>query len=192
MGCGAYPKVCWNLYNDLMKILFLALFLIASCSTTKDKGQTTVESVDLQRFMGNWFEIARYETPIQSECGAAKITYKMRKKDIDILNACREKHTGKTVHAKGVAEVDNRKTNAIWKVSYVPVFKKWHLFSGSIWIIALDPEYQHAILGHPTRKHLWIISRTPEISPEKYEELIAMARAQGYKTKELIKLPVWK
>ncbi len=176
-----------------MKTIFISLLFILSCSTTKDPGQATVEYVDLNRFMGNWFEVARYETPIQSECGAAKVAYKLEKKsEIEIIHACHEKETGKTVHAKGLAEIDNKKTNAKWKVSYMPLFKKWHLFSGSIWIVGLDPEYQYAILGHPTHKHLWILSRTPEISPGKYEELIGLAKLQGYKTKELIRVPTWK
>jgi apolipoprotein D and lipocalin family protein len=176
-----------------MKILLVSLCLLLSCSTTKDPGQATVGHVDLNRFMGNWFEVARYETPIQSECGAAKVTYKLENKsEIEIIHACHEKETGKTVHARGLAEIDNKKTNAKWKVSYMPLFKKWHMFSGSIWIVGLDPDYQYAIIGHPTHKHLWILSRTAEISPEKYEELIGMAKLQGYKTNELIRLPVWK
>ncbi len=176
-----------------MKILFVSLFILLSCSTTKDPGQTTVERVDLDRFMGNWFEVARYETPLQSECGAAKVTYKRGKNsEIEILHACHEKESGKTVHAKGLAEIDNKKTNAKCKVSYMPLFKKWHLFSGSLWIVGLDPEYQYAIIGHPTHKHLWIISRTPDISTENYDSLINLARSKGYKTKELFRVPTWK
>ena len=175
-----------------MKIILISLFFLLSCSTTKDPGQTTVEHVDLNRFMGNWFEIARFETPLQSECGSAKITYKMKKSEIEMIHACHEKASGKTVHATGLGEVSDKKTNAKWKVSYLPVFKNWHLFASSIWIIGLDSEYQYAVLGHPTHKHLWILSRTPEITPEKYEELLAIARAQGYKTKELIRVPTWK
>ncbi len=176
-----------------MKILLLALLFILSCSTTKDPGQKTVEHVDINRFMGNWFEIARYETPIQSECGAAKVTYKREKKsEIEIIHACHEKNSGKTIHARGQAEIDDKKTNAKWKVSYMPLFKNWHLFSGSLWIVGLDPEYQYAILGHPTHKHLWIISRTAQISPEKYDELVSLAKSKGYKTKELVRVPTWK
>ncbi len=175
-----------------MKTLIISLLFVVSCSTTKDPGQTTVEHVDLNRFMGNWFEIARYETPLQSESGAAKITYKIKKSQIEMIHACHEKEGKKTLHVTGLGEVADKKTNARWKVSYLPVFKNWHIFASSIWIVGLDPEYKYAILGHPTHKHLWILSRTPEISQEKYDELIAMAKAQGYKTKELIRVPTWK
>lgn len=175
-----------------MKNLILSFIFLLSCSTTKDPGQTTVDHVDLNRFMGNWFEIARLETPLQSECGAAKITYKMNKSEIEMIHACHEKMGKKTLHATGLGEVSDKKTNAKWKVSYLPVFKNWHMFASSIWIIGLDSEYQYAILGHPTHKHLWILSRTPEISPEKYDELLSIAREKGYKTKELIRVPVWK
>ena len=177
-----------------MKTLILSLLFLVSCSTTKNPGQTTVEFVDLERFMGNWFEVARYVTPLQNECGAAKITYKMKKKEIEMIHACHEK-IGKKTKVKrvtGLGEVSDMKTNAKWKVSYLPVFKNWHMFASSIWIVSLDPDYQYAILGHPTHKHLWILSRTPEISPEKYEELLAIAQSKGYKTKELIRVPVWK
>lgn len=176
-----------------MKTIIALLFICIACSTTKDPGQTTVESVDLKRFAGNWFEIARYETPLQADCSSAKITIKLLKKNkLDMLHACHDKFTGETVHAQGIAEVENKKTNAKLKVSYMPLFQKWGMFGGSIWIIGLDPEYQHAILGHPTHKHFWILSRTPEVSPEKYEELVAMAKAQGYKPKLIQRVPMWK
>jgi apolipoprotein D and lipocalin family protein len=175
-----------------MKTIIALLVLCIACSTTKDKGQTTVESVDLKRFAGNWFEIARYETPLQTDCGSAKITIKLIKKKVDMYHACHDKITGDTIHAHGIAEVEDKKTNAKLKASYMPIFQKWGMFGGSIWIIALDPEYHYAILGHPTHKHFWIISRTPGIPPEKYEELVAMAKAQGYKPKEIQRVPMWK
>ncbi len=167
--------------------------MLIACSTTKDPGQTTVDHVDLDRFMGNWYEVARYETSIQSECGAAKVNYKLEQRmHIEVLHACHDKESGKIIHAKGLGEIVDKKTNAKWKVSYIPIFKKWHVFSGSIWIVALDKEYQYAILGHPTHKHLWILSRSPDISTAKYDELVSIASWKGYKTKELIRVPTWK
>lgn len=170
----------------------IALLFIVSCSTTKDPGQSTVDHVDLQRFTGNWFEIARYETPIQADCGSAKITFKLIDKKVHINHACHEKEGGKTVHAHGEAEVVDKKTNAKLKASYVPVFQHWGMFGGSIWIIGLDADYKYAVLGHPTHKHFWIIAREPEITPEKYEELVKLAESKGYKRKLIQRVPVWK
>lgn len=174
-----------------MKYLIALLFII-SCSTTKDPGQTTVDFVDLEKFTGNWFEIARYETPLQSECLEAKINIKMIDKKVHMLHACHEKDSKKTIHAHGVAEVADKQTNAKWKTSYVPLFKKWGMFGGSIWIVGLDADYQNAILGHPTHKHFWIISRAREITPEKYEELLKLAEMKGYKRKLIQRVPTWK
>lgn len=175
-----------------MRNIIASLLLFAACSTTKDPGQTTVKSVDLEKFMGNWFEIARIGTPLQSECASGKITYKRDGKDIQIIHACHEREKGKLIHARGLAEIEDKKTNAKWRVSFVPLFKNWHAFGSSVWIIGLDPEYQYAILGHPTHKHFGIIARTPEIAPEKYEELLQMAESQGYKRKDISRVPAWK
>lgn len=174
-----------------MKYLFALLFIV-SCSSTKDPGQTTVDHVDLERLTGNWYEVARYETPLQKDCGAAKINIKVIGKKIHMLHACHEKESGKTAHAHGIAEVTDKKSNAKFKTSYVPLFQKWGMFGGSIWVVGLDPEYNFAILGHPTHKHLWILSRNKEVAPEKLEELILLAESKGYKRKLIQNVPVWK
>jgi apolipoprotein D and lipocalin family protein len=174
----------------MTKYIF-ALLLVVSCSSTKDKGQTVVDHVDLEKFMGNWFEIARYEIPAQKDCGRAKITYKLHKYKIDMVHACFNKFNGELEHSHGVAEVVEKSTNARWKASYVPMFQNWGMFGGSIWIIGLDPEYRFAILGHPTHKHFWIISRTPVLEPELYDEAVKLAEEKGYKAKLIVKAPMW-
>jgi apolipoprotein D and lipocalin family protein len=174
-----------------MKIILALLIVCISCSSTKEKGQPTVEHVDLERMNGNWYEIARYETPAQKDCGAARIYITVKKDKVDLMHECRDKFTGKKEDAHGVAEVTNKKTNAELKASYVPIFQNWGMFGGSIWIIGLDNDYQYAILGHPTHKHFWIISRQEEMKPEIYEELVKLAESKGYKKKLMVRVPTW-
>ena len=94
---------------------------------------------------------------------------------IDVLNRCR-KHTldGPEDVSHGQARVVDRATNAKLEVSFFRPF--W----GPYWIIVLDPDYQYAVVGHPSRDYLWILSRTPQMAEALYAELVAKVRAMGY------------
>lgn len=140
----------------------------------------TVSRVDLDRYAGTWYEIARFPHRFQAGCAATTATYEPRDDGrIIVQNRCRSGGLdGEERGVDGVAwAVDE--TNARLKVRFF-----WP-FSGDYWVLALDPDYQWSVVGHPKREYLWILSRTPQIDEVLYQELLAKARAQGFDVSRL-------
>lgn len=142
----------------------------------------TVSYVDLKKYTGTWFEIARYPNRFQKKCiGNVQATYTLRSNSkISVLNQCLEE-SGKTKIANGKAVVTDSVTNSKLKVTFF-----WP-FYGNYWILDLDQNYTYAVVGEPDRKYLWILSRTPEIDPHLYSEILERIKDQGYDTTKLIR-----
>jgi apolipoprotein D and lipocalin family protein len=140
-----------------------------------------VPHVDIQRYLGIWYEIATIPQRFQRGCVGVTAEYRLRKDgDIDIVNTChRGTLDGQVRTAHGKAWVVDKKTNAKLKVRFF-----WP-FTGDYWIIALDADYQWAVVGHPNRKYLWILSRTPQMDPALYDELLKLIEAKGYDLSKL-------
>jgi apolipoprotein D and lipocalin family protein len=152
------------------------LAMLAGCRTTTAP-LDVVESVDLDRYAGQWYEIASYPQRFQKGCVASKATYTLREDGrIQVINECRDGSLdGDLRRAEGVAwVVDPAESTAKLKVQFF-----WP-FSGAYWIIELDPDYRYAVVGHPSRDYLWILSRTPSMAPRVYDDLLARIAAHGY------------
>jgi apolipoprotein D and lipocalin family protein len=146
---------------------------------------TVVPAVDLNRYAGTWYEIARLPNRFQRDCaGNTTATYTLRPDGkIGVLNRCRTAD-GKTKSAKGTARVaDPKGPNTKLKVTFF-----WP-FSGDYWIIGLDPDYRWALIGEPKRQYLWILSRDKRLPPDTLASLEAMAREKGFDTAKLIRTP---
>jgi len=143
----------------------------------------TVPSVDLARYMGEWHEIASFPQRFQKGCVASKAAYVLRKDgDVDVLNQCRDKTLeGKVRTAKGKAWVVDSKSHAKLKVRFF-----WP-FSGAYWIIDLGVNYEYAVVGHPNRNYLWILSRTPQMDPAVYDGILERLKKQHYDVSRLRK-----
>lgn len=143
----------------------------------------TVDDVDLERYLGSWYEIARLPHRFQEGCVASKATYSFRNDGlIDVYNECRKGGVeGPLKSVKGKARVVDTTSNAKLEVSFF-----WP-FWGDYWIIDLDPDYQWAVVGHPSRKYLWILSRTETLSSDIFEGIKQRLERQGY---DLISLVV--
>lgn len=142
-----------------------------------------VSSVDINRYTGVWYEIARFPHRFQKGCVESRATYTIRKDGkISVLNECYEgSDSGKLRSAKGKAWVVDTKTNAKLKVSFF-----WP-FSGDYWIIDLGKDYEYAVIGHPGRKYLWILSRTKEIDHGTYDKILNRLIEQHYDISKLLK-----
>ncbi len=142
---------------------------------------TTVQQVDLKRYMGLWYEIARYPNRFQRDCESdttAKYAL-LENGKVEVLNTCRKKD-GNLKDAKGKAKaVDG--SNAKLKVTFF-----WP-FYGDYWIIGLDPDYRWAVVGEPSRKYLWILSRTAQMTDLDYKKAMEQVRAAGYDESKLIR-----
>jgi len=174
----------------LLVSLTLALALTAGCgvSTTERLGLPqlkTVDNVDVERYLGTWYEIARYPASFQEGCVATTATYTLRDDGrIDVLNRCRQDTLdGEPDEAEGLARIVDTATNAKLEVTFFLFF--W----GDYWIIDLAEDYSWAVVGHPGRDYLWILSRTPRLDPEIYDGILERLVEQHYDPERLIVTP---
>lgn len=176
-----------------MAIRFLMSFIFASAAgvvssktwANEDAPLNTVKYVELSRYVGKWYEIASFYQRFQKDCVASTANYTLREDgDIDVLNECRIKSfDGKIKQAKGKAKVEDKTSNAKLKVSFF-----WP-FWGKYWIIDLGENYEYAVVGHPNRKYLWILSRTPKMEETTFNAILERLKEQHYDLSKLNKTP---
>jgi len=133
-----------------------------------------VPKVDLVRYMGTWYEIAKYPNRFQQGCLCTTATYTLKPNGkVAVVNRCRAAE-GKKREAKGWAKVVDPSTNAKLKVTFF-----WPFF-GDYWILDLDADYTRVLVGSPDRRFLWILSRTPRLEEAEYEALTRRAATLGF------------
>ena len=166
-----------------LPLLLLAALGPPARAAAADPPLRTVPSVDLARYAGTWYEIASYPQRFQKGCTGTTATYTLRANGtVEVLNRCaRDSLSGHVTVARGRARVVDKSTNARLKVSFF-----WP-FWGDYWIIDLGRDYEYAVVGHPNRKYLWILSRTPAMDPAVYEGILERLRAQAYDTARLVR-----
>ena len=157
-------------------LVMVALVFSAGVATAKEPELTVVDSVELDRYLGVWYEISSYPAWFQRNCTAVSANYSLRDDGlIKVVNSCRKGSLdGKLKQANGRAKVVDTETNAKLKVSFFGPF--W----GNYWIIDLDPDYQWVVVGEPQRKYLWILSRTRSMDDEIYGQIVARLPDKGY------------
>lgn len=142
---------------------------------------TTVDSVDLERYAGTWFEIGRLPMSFQKKCASdVTATYTPNSNgSIQVLNAC-AKNDGSMMSAKGQAKPVDASGSKL-KVSFLPSWIRWlPVGRADYWVLARDEDYQTALVGTPNQKYLWLLARTPNISQETYTKYRQIAQQQGY------------
>jgi apolipoprotein D and lipocalin family protein len=156
------------------------VFLMFASARAEGPPPATVESVDLSRYVGLWYEVAKIPNRFQRQCArAVTAEYTLRPDGrIDVLNRCMQAD-GTASEARGIAKVVDRTTNAKLEVRFVR-FLGLQLFWGDYWILGLGANYEYAVIGTPNRKYGWILSRTPIIDPATRDAAFATLRAQGY------------
>jgi apolipoprotein D and lipocalin family protein len=170
--------------------LMLAALVLGGCGTTATERLRlpelkTVAGVDLQRYLGTWYDIASFPQSFQEGCTGSTATYALRDDgQIDVVNRCRKGSLdGEEDVAEGRARVVDASTNAKLEVSFFRPF--W----GEYWIVDLGADYEYAVVGHPSRDYLWILSRTPTMDAAVYEGILERLRAQGYEVDRLVRTP---
>ena len=168
-------------------MLVSGLALLFACSANRqplaNDPPTVVKHVDLDRYLGKWYEIARYPNRFQKACVASTAVYSSREDGrIQVLNECRkDSMEGTLKRAEGKAWVVDETTQAKLKVQFF-----WP-FRGDYWIIDLGEDYEYAVVGHPKRKYLWILSRTPQMETGVYEGILQRILRNGYDPDRLIR-----
>ncbi len=170
----------------LLAFSLVPLLILAGCVTQPDyrSAETppdTVASVDIERYAGLWYEIARYPNSFQQDCDGVTAEYTLREDDkITVTNTCR---LGDERSSRGVARVIEGSEGANLKVKFAP---EWVPFAeGDYWILDLDADYRHALVGSPSGKYLWILSRTPQLADNIMAGIKARAETLGYATEPL-------
>jgi apolipoprotein D and lipocalin family protein len=152
----------------------------------------TQDWVDLGRYAGRWYEIARFPNRFQDKCaGDVSANYTLRADGrVTVVNECR-KADGSLTRAEGVArKADAGGPASRLKVRFAPVWLSFlPMVWGDYWIVALDRDYRHAVVGDPERKYLWILSRDPAMDDATYGTLAAAAATAGFDTERLVRTP---
>ncbi|WP_305804927.1 lipocalin family protein [Stenotrophomonas sp. YIM B06876] len=161
-------------------LLFLLLALFAPAAIAAP-AVSSVQHLDMDRYAGQWHEIAHLPVSFQKKCIAGiTATYSLRSDGrISVINACKTGE-GKRLEATGVARPVTGHPGRL-QVRFAPDWLSWlPLVWADYWVIALDPEYQWAVIGGPDRKYLWILSRTADMDAALFERLKQRAVDMGY------------
>lgn len=161
--------------------LLAAGLLLSSLAAHAAPPVTSVPALDMGRYAGQWHEIAHLPVSFQKKCvGDITATYGLRGDGrISVHNACRIVD-GERIAAEGVARPVEGHPGQL-QVRFVPDWLAWvPLVWADYWVIALDPDYQWALVGDPDRKYLWILSRSPSMDTALFARIKAKAEAMGY------------
>jgi apolipoprotein D and lipocalin family protein len=149
---------------------------------TKEEHSTleVVPHVELEKYLGKWYEVAHLPARFQEGCTDTTATYTLSGDgNISVLNEC--VRSGRVKRAKGKAKVVDKNSGAKLKVTFF-----WP-FYGDYWIIDLGRDYDYAVVGTPNRKYLWILSRTPQMDDKLFSQLIESVKSKGFDVNNLIK-----
>jgi apolipoprotein D and lipocalin family protein len=156
-----------------------AAFALGACAHSEHAPTQSVERVDLDRYVGKWYEIAAFPMYFQRQClGDVTADYALRPDGvISVVNRCRT--TDGFAEATGRAWAVEGTGNSQLEVSFFRPFRS------DYWIIGLDDDYRWAVVGNPNRKYLWVLSRTPRLPKEQLDRALRSAGNQGFDLTQL-------
>lgn len=178
----------------LKTVLINALLAFYACSALASDAPgplATISMLDVPRYMGSWYEIAKYPNWFQRKCVkntradySAQADGKVR-----VMNICTTKE-GEVTEATGEARQTGGSTSPKLEVRFAPAWLSLiPLVWGDYWVIDLDPAYQVVAVSEPNREYLWILSRTPELPAKTYDDLVARLQKKGFDTTKLVRTP---
>lgn len=173
-----------NIALFVISVIISGLSLI-SCQTQRSMiDKTVVKELDLQRYLGRWYEIARYDHSFERGLVGVTANYSMRDDGkIKVVNGgYKGSLDGEFSEAIGKAKIPNTDIPSKLKVSFF-----W-IFYGDYFVLELDKDYQWAVIGSSSDKYLWILSRTPKMDGKIYNLLLSKLKKRGYNISKLIKI----
>lgn len=170
-----------------------AIFLTLSLNAFSSTELQSVPFVNLNQYVGKWYEISRYANSFQKDCAGTTAEYTNKGDYIEVKNSCQTKADFTKVKvADGFARVADKHTNSKLKVSFVPFLGRYGWFAGNYWVIELGENYEYAVVGEPSRKYLWILSRTETLPEGVYNGILErLESVHHYDTSKLLKTPTW-
>ena len=178
------------LRTALISILGLLLICIGSSQAMAQQGDQnvkTINALDVPRYLGTWYEIAKFPNWFQKKCVSnTKAIYTARPDgNLRVLNSCKTA-SGEISEAEGLARQIGAKNSAKLEVRFAPEWLSFlPLVWGDYWVIDLDPQYQVAAVSDPKREYLWVLSRTPQLDPKVYEDLLQRLKQQHFDIQKL-------
>lgn len=148
---------------------------------------TTIPSLDVPRYMGTWFEIAKFPNWFQRKCvGGTKAEYSLKPAGmVQVINRCRVE-SGEVIEAVGAARQIGVASSPKLEVRFAPAWLSLLPFVwGDYWVIDLDANYQLVAVSEPKREYLWILSRTPKVDADAYRNLLARLQSKGFDLRKL-------
>lgn len=163
----------------MKRINFITIFacLFTSCSTLQKVNNETVESFDLNKYLGTWYEIARFDHIFERGMDHNKAVYNLQNDGlVSVKNSALK--NGKPKEIKGIAKISN--TPGLLRVSF------FRPFYADYRVMYIDKDYQYALIGSGNSDYLWILSRTPNLNEETKNTLLIEASRRGYNINNLI------
>ena len=148
-----------------------------------------IAALDVPRYMGTWYEIARYPNWFQKKCaGDSRADYSLLESgEVRVVNRCREAD-GKVAEAVGLARQLGAADSPRLEVRFAPAWLSFlPMVWGDYWVLDLDPDYRLVAVGEPSREYLWILSRTPTVDARAYSELLERLAARGFDVDRLVR-----
>jgi len=158
-----------------------------SGSQASDLPVRTIASLDVPKYLGTWYEIAKFPNWFQKKCvGNTKAVYSMRAdSNLKVLNSCKNAD-GVVSEAEGTARQIGAQDSPKLEVRFTPAWLSFlPMVWGDYWIIDLDPQYQVAAVSDPKREYLWVLSRAPQLDKKVYEDLLQRLQAQQFDVRKL-------
>ena len=158
---------------------FLIILTFTSCAS-KYEPLDTVNKVEINKYLGTWYEIARYEHKFQKDCKNVSATYTLRDDGkINVLNQCINMKTNELKKASGIAYATDDSFSKL-KVSF------FRPFYGDYWVLLLDDNYKYAVVGAPSREYLWILSREKTITNDVKKSILSKLPTLGFPIEKLM------
>ncbi len=175
---------------SLISILGLLLIGLGSSQVMAQQGDQSVKTIaalDVPRYLGTWYEVAKFPNWFQKKCVSNTKAVYTAKPDgnLRVLNSCKTA-TGETSEAEGLARQIGAKDSPKLEVRFAPEWLSFlPLVWGDYWVIDLDPQYQVAAVSDPRREYLWVLSRSPQLDPKIYADLLQRLTQQQFDIQKL-------
>ena len=170
-----------------LALALLSPFVAPAQTSAPPEPLQTIARLDVGRYLGTWYEIAKYPNRFQRQCVAdTSALYRLRDDgQLDVINRCRQAN-GEVAEAVGRARQDGPADSPKLKVRFAPAWLSWlPMVWGNYWVIDLDADYQLVAVSEPSREYLWVLSRTPTVEAGVYQALLGRLREKGFEVGRL-------
>lgn len=170
-----------------LALALLSPFVAPAQTSAPPEPLQTIARLDVGRYLGTWYEIAKYPNRFQRQCVAdTSALYRLRDDgQLDVINRCRQAN-GEVAEAVGRARQDGPADSPKLKVRFAPAWLSWlPMVWGNYWVIDIDADYQLVAVSESSREYLWVLSRTPTVEAGAYQALLGRLQAKGFDLSKL-------